>query len=378
MRAEVRRVSEVSRLRALEAEGLLHPRADAVTAELFADGGFFLAADKVQVKYEMLRAHLLDGVSVTAAAAAHGYSRAGFYLVAAAFEQAGMGGLLDDKRGRRGPVKLTAEIVEFLPRRRTGPAPTGRAGRRPVRGGAAPAHRRAGPAAVSGRAGTRSPVLAAGEAAQADYETLRARVLATGAASDGLAAARFARRGLAGLIAWPSAEPVFAAELPARPAAMDPARRPRLEALAAGFEFLLDTATPVRSLRTATVTERMIKRRRSMRGCPPSGRRRGTIGSQLAVLRETHRRRGTSWSRVRDDGSGARLDRPGLDELRDAAEAGLFEWCGACRRTGLPASTPTRCWSSTSWPASGSRCGSPTPHRSTTTRRPGCSPRSRA
>jgi transposase len=85
-----------------------------VTAELFAHGGFFFAADKVQVKYEMLRAHLLDGVSVTAAAAAHGYSRAGFYLVATAFEHGGMSGLLDDKRGRRGPVKLTAEIVEFL------------------------------------------------------------------------------------------------------------------------------------------------------------------------------------------------------------------------------------------------------------------------
>jgi hypothetical protein len=58
----------------------------------------------------MLRAHLLDGVT----AAAAGYSRAAFYLVAAAFEQVGMSGLLDDKRGRRGPVKLTAEIVEFL------------------------------------------------------------------------------------------------------------------------------------------------------------------------------------------------------------------------------------------------------------------------
>ena len=107
-------MSQASRWRALEAEGLLHPRPDAVTATLFAQGGFFLAADKVQVKYEMLRAHLLDGVPVTAAAAGHGYSRAGFYLVAAAFEQAGMGGLLDEKRGRRGPVKLTAPIVEFL------------------------------------------------------------------------------------------------------------------------------------------------------------------------------------------------------------------------------------------------------------------------
>jgi len=41
-------------------------------------------------------------------------------------------------------------------------------------------------------------------------------VLSTGAASDSLAAARFARRGLPGLIAWPSAEPVFDAALLAR------------------------------------------------------------------------------------------------------------------------------------------------------------------
>jgi transposase len=107
-------MSDTSRLRVLRAEGLLHPRPEAVRAPLFADGGFFLAADKVQVKYEMLRAHELDGLSVTAAAAAHGYSRAGFYLVAAAFEHAGMTGLLDDKRGRRGPVKLSAPIAEFL------------------------------------------------------------------------------------------------------------------------------------------------------------------------------------------------------------------------------------------------------------------------
>jgi hypothetical protein len=66
-----------------------------VTAPLFSSGGFFLAADKVQVKYEMLRAHLAEHVPVTAAAAAHGYSRAAFYLVAASFEQAGMAGLLD-------------------------------------------------------------------------------------------------------------------------------------------------------------------------------------------------------------------------------------------------------------------------------------------
>jgi transposase len=107
-------MTEASRRRALAEAGLIHPRVDAVRAPLFGDGGFFLAADKVQVKYEMLRAHLVDGLSVTAAAGLHGYSRAGFYLVASAFEREGMTGLLDDKRGRRGPIKLTAEIAAFL------------------------------------------------------------------------------------------------------------------------------------------------------------------------------------------------------------------------------------------------------------------------
>jgi len=112
--AEVITVSEADRLAALQRAGLVHPRAEAVTAPLFSSGGFFLAADKVQVKYEMLRAHLAEHVPVTVAAAAHGYSRAAFYLVAASFEQAGMTGLLDERRGRRGPVKLRPEIAEFI------------------------------------------------------------------------------------------------------------------------------------------------------------------------------------------------------------------------------------------------------------------------
>jgi hypothetical protein len=44
----------------------------------------------------------------------HGYSRAGFYLVASTFDQSGMAGLVDERRGRRGPVKLHPEIVEFI------------------------------------------------------------------------------------------------------------------------------------------------------------------------------------------------------------------------------------------------------------------------
>ena len=58
---------------------------------------------------------------------------------------------------------------------------------------------------------------------------------------------------------------------------------------------------------------------------------RGTIGSQLAVLRERVGAEGDEVvAEFCDDGhSGARLDRPGLDALRDAAQAGLIErvWC---------------------------------------------------
>jgi transposase len=108
-------VSQAARRRALQAAGLVHPHPEAVTAPAFqGPAPFFLALDKVQVKYEMLRAHVVKGVPVAQAAAAHGYSRAAFYLVAAAFAERGMQGLVDQRRGRRGPTKLTPEIVAFL------------------------------------------------------------------------------------------------------------------------------------------------------------------------------------------------------------------------------------------------------------------------
>ena len=112
-------MGEQARQRALEVAGLLHPASGAVTAAPFVERPeFFAAFDKVQVKYEMLRAHLVDGETVTAAATAHGYSRASFYLVSRSFDEAGMVGLLDERPGRRGPVKLSAEVLAFLQARR--------------------------------------------------------------------------------------------------------------------------------------------------------------------------------------------------------------------------------------------------------------------
>ncbi len=75
---------------------------------------------------------------------------------------------------------------------------------------------------------------------------------------------------------------------------------------------------------------------------------RGTIGSQVEALRADVTAAGHELAgEYCDDGcSGARLDRPGLDALRDAAEAGLFEvvWClvgGPARpRLRLPGTHP--------------------------------------
>ena len=80
------------------------------------------------------------------------------------------------------------------------------------------------------------------DAAQADYERLRAAALAGTPPADA-AAARFARGGLAALIARPGADPVFVAILrgASRPA-WTPQADPRLEALAAGYALLLANA----------------------------------------------------------------------------------------------------------------------------------------
>ncbi len=86
-----------------------------------------------------------------------------------------------------------------------------------------------------------------GEAAQADYEMLRAAVLA-GTPLANAEAARFERGGLWALIRRPTSPPVFVASvLGARRPAWSPHVDPRLEALAACYELLADSASDRRS-----------------------------------------------------------------------------------------------------------------------------------
>jgi Resolvase, N terminal domain len=67
-------------------------------------------------------------------------------------------------------------------------------------------------------------------------------------------------------------------------------------------------------------------------------RARATIGSQLQTLRERVAAEGDELvDEFIDDGySGARLDRPGLDRMRDAAEAGTID---ASAPAAIPAMT---------------------------------------
>jgi transposase len=99
---------------ALRAARALNPRPEAVTAADFSASEFFDARDLVQVKYEMLRQARQDGSTVSDAAAAFGFSRPSFYEAKAAYEEAGIPGLLPKRPGPRRAHKLSEDIVERL------------------------------------------------------------------------------------------------------------------------------------------------------------------------------------------------------------------------------------------------------------------------
>jgi transposase len=104
----------------------LNPHPEEVTDAAFASQEFFDVRDAVQVKYEMVRRVRVDRDSVTAAAAAFGYSRPSFYQAAAALDERGLDGLVPGKPGPRRRHKLTDEVCAFAEERLTA-APTLRA-----------------------------------------------------------------------------------------------------------------------------------------------------------------------------------------------------------------------------------------------------------
>jgi transposase len=105
-------MTTAAKRKVLLASGTLNPHPEAVRAELF-QMDFFDPLDRAQVKYEMLRAHSVDGDPVAEACRQFGFSRESFYQIQQAFSDMGFISLLPGKRGRKGPVKLKGEVLEF-------------------------------------------------------------------------------------------------------------------------------------------------------------------------------------------------------------------------------------------------------------------------
>lgn len=99
---------------ALRAQHALHPHPESVQDENFQTHKFFDRRDLVQVRYEMLRRHRVEGKSVTEVADTFGTSRQAFYKSASAFEAQGVSGLLPKKRGPKRAHKCTDEVLDFV------------------------------------------------------------------------------------------------------------------------------------------------------------------------------------------------------------------------------------------------------------------------
>jgi transposase len=114
-----RRSPEDPKTAALRTAGALNRRPQSVLDEAFGgDQEFFDARDRVQVRYEMLRRHRVEGRPVSTVAAAFGVSRQAFYMTDRAFEKQGIPGLLPRPLGPRRNHKCTDEVLDFVERHR--------------------------------------------------------------------------------------------------------------------------------------------------------------------------------------------------------------------------------------------------------------------
>jgi len=98
---------------ALAKDGALNARPDMVRDALFASNPFFDPDDLLQVRYEMVRRHKVDGRAISKVAADFGVSRPTFYKAEKAVKTSGIGGLLPAQRGPKGGHKISEEVIDF-------------------------------------------------------------------------------------------------------------------------------------------------------------------------------------------------------------------------------------------------------------------------
>ena len=98
----------------LKRTGTLNPHAESVTDPLFQENPFFDPRDLLQARYEMLRRHTAEEMSILDAAATFGVSRPTFYQAQESFQRLGLAGLLPARRGPKGGHKLTVEVLDYV------------------------------------------------------------------------------------------------------------------------------------------------------------------------------------------------------------------------------------------------------------------------
>jgi transposase len=91
-----------------------NPQAELVKADIFHSHPFFDPEDRVQVKYEMIRAREIERVPLKEACAQFGFTRESYRHILERFRSEGIGGLFELKRGRKGPIKAKESVREFV------------------------------------------------------------------------------------------------------------------------------------------------------------------------------------------------------------------------------------------------------------------------
>jgi transposase len=98
----------------LARDGALNPHPEAVRDPLFTSNPFFDPKDLVQVRYEMVRRHDAEGISISDVAMSFGVSRPTFYKAQSAVAASGLLGLVPRPRGPKGGHKISAEVVAIV------------------------------------------------------------------------------------------------------------------------------------------------------------------------------------------------------------------------------------------------------------------------
>ena len=362
--------SDSAKRQALAQVRTLHPAPDRVHAALFLQHpAFFDARDELQVKYEMLRAHFLDGRPVTTVCAAFGYSRQTFYLLRDRLAHGGLAGLRDARPGPVGPRTCTPAVVAFLHAQRAdeptlsiptlvdrlerthgvvcigGPWSGSWAAvtkKKTPRGGKPSGE----PAADACRCLDPGRFHVAGGPAQAEYERRRAAFLSWDNRAGAARPSGLGLAGLAGLLTRPAAEWTVHC-VAARPSRWTGAVDTRMTALDEAYRLILGAAPS----RGAPVTSQECKEeghasRACTPACQPSARnsrarsrrnwmrsRAGRVSSITMSWMPTSAWTTDTVARVWTAGPSNRL--------RDGAEAGAFEAL-VCVRIASRASTPIR------------------------------------